>query len=219
MLIRTCSQDAGRIGDEMEERQGGGGTRFRRADNKQDLSEPQPRDVKNHRRKRRPLSLGASLVWLAGNVCLAAQSPEGLSDFDRRHENLLPTRDLSAAKASAFAQFKAALPGARVDWDPLLETPKFIRAPHGLLAGRSGRPPRASAAGGSRTNRHEPVRQFLAQHSALFGHGSEALDAAQIKSEFVTSHNGLRTIVWEQRLDGIPVFQGMLVAHITAQGE
>lgn len=42
---------------------------------------------------------------------------------------------------------------------------------------------------------------------------------ARIKDDFVTPHNGMRSVVWEQQLDGIPVFEGLLIGHVTVRGE
>jgi uncharacterized repeat protein (TIGR01451 family) len=158
-------------------------------------------------------------LWLACNGALGAEPPERLPNLDKRRDSIPAARPLPAEKLAAFAEFKALLPDARVDWDPLLETPKFIRASHGFLLGANDRTAPARAVVGARPDRHEPARRFLARHSDVFGHGPEALDAAKIKREFVTPHNGLRTTVWEQQLDGIPVFQAVLVAHITGRGE
>src|SRR5436190_3615135 len=169
--------------------------------------------------RRTPLPICASLLWLACNPVLGAQPPEGLPNLDKRRDNIPTALPLPAERASAFAQFKALLPDARVDWDRLLATPKFIRASHGFLVESRDRTTPARAAATARPDRHEPARRFLARHFTLFGHGPEALNAAKIKREFVTPHNGLRTTVWEQQLDGIPVFQGVLVAHITDRGE
>ena len=37
--------------------------------------------------------------------------------------------------------------------------------------------------------------------------------------EFTTPHNGLKTVVWEQQVDGIPVFEAVLISHTTRKGE
>ena len=66
---------------------------------------------------------------------------------------------------------------------------------------------------------HRPIKAFLNEHAQLFGHGAEALDNARVKRDYVTPHNGLRTVVWEQQLDGIPVFRSMLMGHVTKRGE
>src|ERR1051325_6915819 len=168
---------------------------------------------------RTPLPICASLLWLACPGALGAQPPERLKNFDHRRDTLPAARPIPPDKASAFTQFKTLLPDARVDWDPVLQTPKFIRAAHGFLLEAGDRTSPARTVAGARPDRHEPARRFLARHAAVFGHGPEALDAAKIKREFVTPHNGLRTTVWEQQLDGVSVFQAVLISHITARGD
>ncbi|MCF7668761.1 MAG: hypothetical protein K9N48_03185, partial [Verrucomicrobia bacterium] len=66
---------------------------------------------------------------------------------------------------------------------------------------------------------HRPIKAFLIENTALFGHGAGVLTNATIKREFVTPHNGMRTVIWQQQLDGILVFEGRLVGHITCKGE
>ncbi|MDB6110653.1 MAG: hypothetical protein JWR69_2403, partial [Pedosphaera sp.] len=68
---------------------------------------------------------------------------------------------------------------------------------------------------------HRIAKAFLREHSGLFGYGAEALDDSQarVKREFTTQHNGMTTVVWEQSVDGVPVFEALLTAHTTRQGE
>src|SRR4030095_6775953 len=120
-----------------------------------------------------PLLICASLLWLACNGALGAQPTERLPNLDKRYDLLRTGRPLPAEKASALAEFKALLPDARVDWDPLLETPKFIRASHGFLVPARDRTAPARAVVGARPDLHEPARRFLARHSTAFGHGAE----------------------------------------------
>ena len=40
-----------------------------------------------------------------------------------------------------------------------------------------------------------------------------------VKRDYITAHNGLRTVVWEQQLDGIAVFEAVLISHTTGRGE
>src|SRR5690606_4274851 len=37
--------------------------------------------------------------------------------------------------------------------------------------------------------------------------------------DFVTPHNGLRTVVWQQHFNDIPVFGGLLISHTTRREE
>src|SRR5262245_16851191 len=141
--------------------------------------------------RRTPLPICASLLWLACIAAPGAQPTERLPNLDKRRDNVSTARPLPVEKAFALAQFKTLLPNARVDWDPLLGTPKFIRAAHGFLLEARDPTGLARARVGARPDRHEPVRRFLGRHASVFGHGPEALDAARIRREFVTPHNGL----------------------------
>ena len=69
------------------------------------------------------------------------------------------------------------------------------------------------------TDAYRPVKAFLEEHKLLFGYGAEILASSRVTRDYVTPHNGLRTVVWEQQVDGIPVFEGVLAAHTTKKGE
>ncbi len=111
-----------------------------------------------------------------------------------------------------------------MDFDELLDSPKWISSTHGFLTGPEGRgggiTPKTLAEFSADDPDHV-TKAFLREHSALFGHGPEVLDAARVKREFVTAHNGLRTVVWEQQVDGIPIFEVffLLISHTTRNGE
>ena len=114
------------------------------------------------------------------------------------------------------------VPGVRVDYDSRIGAPSWVRSAHGFLSGPQG-------SGGGISSRmvlnfpsgtaYQPTKAFLLEHEGLFGHGPEILESAQVKREFTTPHNGLQTVVWEQQVDGIPVFEGLLISHTTAKGE
>ena len=42
---------------------------------------------------------------------------------------------------------------------------------------------------------------------------------APVSRDSVGAHNGLRTVVWQQQLDGVPVFDAVLIGNSTAAGE
>lgn len=172
--------------------------------------------------------IGVGLVAAGLGFPLAAwsfQKPQRqqLPNFDKRLQAaaVAPAVDPVRAAAAA-ADLRAKVPGVRIDMDPLLGTPKFVGATTGFLTGPSGsgngvRPQTAAAFAGD--DPHRPVKAFLSEHAALFGVGAEALAEARIAREYVTAHNGLRTVVWEQQLEGIGVFERVLIANITRKAE
>jgi hypothetical protein len=64
-----------------------------------------------------------------------------------------------------------------------------------------------------------PVKAFLQEYQTLFGFGPEALDDANVQRDYVSAGNGARTVVWQQQVTGVPVFNALLIGHITPAGE
>src|SRR5438445_10713959 len=152
------------------------------------------------------------LPCLVEAVEVPGRSAPELANFDKRaHEASMadaPSRDYSIG----LEKLKAAIPGVRIDQDEILGTPAWIVSTRGFLSGPGGQglgiaPETAAAFPADDPNR--AIKAFLQQHRAIFGHGPEVLQNARVKCEFVTPHNGLRTVIWEQQLDGIPVFEGL----------
>ena len=178
--------------------------------------------------KRLIVRTGALLTLLA--LVLAARA---VDEPERPPLPNLDQRDLAAAKAppaqaeplvqaAAVSRLQARVPGAKVERDALLGTPKFICSTTGFLTGPNGEGKGVSAEAARAVPANDPhraIKAFLNEHTPLFGHGAEALDSARVKRDFTTAHNGLRTTVWEQQLDGISVFEAVLTAHVTKNGE
>src|SRR5262249_42924838 len=104
-------------------------------------------------------------------------------------------------------------------FDRITASPRWLRSDSGFLSS-----PQTLSAGlpGVANQTNDPnrsVKVFLDSHSNLFGHGAAALATARITRDFVGPQNGLRTVVWEQELEGIPVFEGVLIAHTTKNEE
>ena len=133
-------------------------------------------------------------------------------------------KELKAARETrtkAAERLTALVPGVKVDFDEKLGTPKFVASNQRFLTGVSGSGGAVSAARAAEFANipHAAVKAFVAEFADLFGHGPEALDAAEVKRDYTTEHNGLRTTVWQQHLDGIRVFESTLQAHVTRNGE
>ena len=142
-------------------------------------------------------------------------------DFDHRSPAANASRDF-APRQIGGARLQSQLPSVAVDFDPLLGSPKFVRDLHGFLTGPNGVGKAVSAEAARAIPAADPyrsVKAFLNEHSALFGHGAEVFTHAKITRESVGPHNGLRTVVWQQQLEGIPLFESVLIANITKPGE
>jgi uncharacterized repeat protein (TIGR01451 family) len=163
---------------------------------------------------------GASL-WFALSGAIAYQRPDRphLPNFDKRHDQRPEQPELPARNAAAAAVLEQRIPGLRVTVDRVLQSPAFVSAPEGFLTGPGGQGKGIQVAAVPNNQPHGPLRAFLNEHSALLGFGPEALDAATLKRDYVTAHNGIHTAVWEQHLNGIPVFDSVFMAHITRNGE
>ncbi len=109
-----------------------------------------------------------------------------------------------------------------MEFDPLTGAPDSISARTGFLTGRNGYGKAVSAglaASIPAGEQHRATKAFLLEHQRLFGYGPEVLDQARVKREFVTPHNSLKTVVWQQQVDGISVFGAVLISHTTRRGE
>jgi Fungalysin metallopeptidase (M36)/Calx-beta domain len=164
------------------------------------------------------LGLLSSLECFAS---LPSSQPE-LPNFDKRLETVAKSARLLNQDNKAVAVFKKLLPDTRVDQDQLLLTPQWIASTKGFLTGPGGQGRGITTATITRfpaNDSYRVTKAFLSEHADLLGYGPEALSKARIKRDFVGSHNGLRTTIWEQLVDGIPVFDGLLISHVTKQEE
>ena len=109
----------------------------------------------------------------------------------------------------------------RIDADPVTHAPKWIGSTERPLTGPNGDGGAvpARAAGLPANEKHRAVKTFLNEHRALFGHDAAALAGAEIERDDTTPGSGLRAVVWQQMLAGVPVFEGTLQAVTNARGE
>ena len=63
------------------------------------------------------------------------------------------------------------------------------------------------------------MERFLNRFPGLFGHDATALKKARVTREDVTAHNGMSTLVWNQEVNGIPVFKTVLKANVSNKRE
>ena len=182
-----------------------------------------PSRISNLLRRFQALSLAAlGAAFSLGVAALAAPHDERrtLPDFDKRQ----PAEAAAVApeKAASAAQLRGRLREARVEMDAVSEAPQFVGSPYEFLTGPAGEGravPRARVQARRADEPHRELKAFLEEYKGLFGHGAEALAAAQVKRDYTNAHNGLRSVVWQQQVEGVPVFEALLQSHVTRRGE
>ncbi len=164
------------------------------------------------------------LPFLLLLLCLC-QTVQGhnddLPDIDRRRDK--PVRPPAASlDPAAAARLSARIPGLVIDQDEILGGPKWMMSPRSPLSGPmgEGRGVSSKSAGlWQPDDPDRPAKAFLSEHRDLFGLGPEALQGAVKRRAYVTDHSGLRTTVWQQQFDGIPVHEACFVATVSRHGE
>ncbi len=154
-------------------------------------------------------------------LSVLALSTLDASAFQHEHESP-PDLDIRIAPAAARLPDANRIKGAQVKIDRVLGRADFIGKQDGFLTGRNGEGPMISKAALDAVpagDEHRVVKAFLNEHREVFGHDSAVLTGAVMKRDYMAKNNGLRTTVWEQQVDGIPVFEGVLQAHVTRHGE
>lgn len=130
----------------------------------------------------------------------------GVREFDRR-EVFNTDRHPTSDQAEAVARLQAKFPSIKVEFDQRSGSPCYVQA-----TGRMLSPPSSVGA-------RKVIEQFLRENAGLFQHDASQLSSAKITREDVTAHNGLVTLVWQQQVAGIPVFETVLKANVSRNGE
>ncbi|WP_042724213.1 M36 family metallopeptidase [Chthoniobacter flavus] len=113
-----------------------------------------------------------------------------------------------AARQAAVEALQARVPQVAVQFDPITGAPSSITS-----VGRFLTP--AVAPGGDPLAQ---LRQFVNDNSALFSHDASALAASRVTRDDVTAHSGMHTVVWQQQVDGIPLYNTIFKANLTGTG-
>ena len=143
-----------------------------------------------------------------GEASKAGKKLQG--NLDRRTARAVPA---TAEREVAVTKLRAHVPGLDVGFDPITGSANHVMAAGRFLTDA------AAVADPVNGDFYGPVRQFIEENAVIFGHGAGALQGTRIMREDVTAHNGMRTIVWQQELDGVPLYNTILKANLTKRGE
>ncbi len=157
------------------------------------------------------------LLSQVGGQAFQAPEQDVLPDFDSRRSTAI-----TVMAREAVTRLKARLPETRVELDERSGQPFFVSRANGFLTGADGEGGAVSAAAARAVpagDPHRTVKAFLNDHQELFRHDASALAAGKVLRDYATAHNGMRTVVWQQEVDGLPVFEALLSANLTKRGE
>ncbi|MGC8828891.1 MAG: M36 family metallopeptidase [Verrucomicrobiia bacterium] len=142
-----------------------------------------------------------------------------IGDFDIRQKNVPAAPTVSPEKVS---ELKKSVSDLQVKFDSLLGSPAYFYSRSGFLTtggGKGGVVRSSFIAEISANDKNAVVKAFLNEHSGLLGYDSSALDTAIVLRDYVDTHNGLRTVIWQQTFKNIPIFEAITKAHITKNGD
>jgi uncharacterized repeat protein (TIGR01451 family) len=147
---------------------------------------------------------------------------EPLPNFDQRLNDPAAAARLTAAEDKAITSLHERVPQLQVSRSTVLGRPSFFSSRASFLTGPAASGLAVSEKSASSipaSDRHRAVKAFINEHASLVGFNAAALDSARISREYVSAHNGLRTVVWQQELNGVAVFEAITMGHITRDGE
>ncbi|MCX6929270.1 MAG: M36 family metallopeptidase, partial [Verrucomicrobia bacterium] len=122
----------------------------------------------------------------------------------------------------AVAKLKAEVPGLRIEQGLWPGHAAWVHSTEGFLRGaRDGAPTGAKnpSTGALAGGPYHAIKAFLDEEPAVFGHSADALTNAVIRRDAVSPRHGMRTTVWQQQIEGIPVFGGQVIGHTTRDGQ
>ena len=163
------------------------------------------------------VALALIIASVVNTSAFLAPSEPRTPSFDKRTDGLVAAQPTAERRAAAAA-LQSRLPTLRVDYDPLTITPAWISRMGFLSSPTAEEIRRTGDLGLANDDPYRPIKAFLIENAALFGHGPEVLTNAAITRDYLTDYSGMRTVVWQQDLDGIPLFESVLIGHITQLG-
>lgn len=167
--------------------------------------------------------IGGWLLLMGSLAAFALQPPDraAVPDLDVRVINS-GTNTLSAAHEAGVQRLRTQLADLQVGLDVRQPRPKFVARRNGFLTGPAGQGAAIAKSALQAVHSDDPHRvtkAFLNANPDIFGHDAGALDNALVTRDAIGKRNGLRSTVWEQQLDGIPIFEAALIVHVTRSNQ
>ncbi len=149
----------------------------------------------------------------------ADKSPTGAAPFNIRWDKEgLPTAAVRASldrlyQTEAWAERNAAVRalearvrGVKVDEDGFLGAPGFIRSTSAFLTAPS------------KNDAVTVVADFVTQNAAIFGFDGGEVLKSRVSRDFVTAHNGVRHLTFQQTVNGVDLFGCLIRTNVMPDG-
>jgi hypothetical protein len=116
--------------------------------------------------------------------------------------------DSGGPQTAALAQLRADFPTIDVANGPELRTPETIGLPAGLgfLTGPS-------------TDRVGTMRAFMSTYAGVYGLSADQVAGLELVADYTNPAGNMAWVEFEQKINGLPVFRGLIRGGFTAQGE
>lgn len=167
------------------------------------------------------VAIATTTTTIATASVAPAQPPLPNLDARKSFTNSTAAVRFQAAAASA-GSLSAQVNGVRFRPDTRTGGARFLAAQRGFLTGAGGAGKGITAASLNALPVSDPfrvVKAFVNEHAAVFGHDASQLTAAQVKVDAVTPQSGMRTVIWQQRVDDIPVYGALFVSQLSKNEE
>ncbi len=168
------------------------------------------------------LSLTLALITPLDGVAFQKPAQPPLANYDARQTTQPVAALASPQNDAAVAPLRAQVSGLKLERDARNGSVRWLRAQRGFLTVAGGAGKGLSQSFLDAVPASDPqrvVKAFVNEHAALFGHDAGAFALATVKVDARTPASGLRTIIWQQKLDDISVYGGLFVGHLTRNDE
>jgi hypothetical protein len=116
--------------------------------------------------------------------------------------------DRASKQAIGLVRMQTNLKGSEVIESTELGTPEVVSATPG-----------SGFLSGPTKNRPEMLRSFLSNYADAYGISAQQVESLELVADYVNPAGNMAWVEFEQRLNGLPVFQGLIRGGFTAKGE
>ncbi|MGC9034526.1 MAG: M36 family metallopeptidase [Verrucomicrobiia bacterium] len=153
-------------------------------------------------------------MGVSNSNAFRAPDHEQIPNFDKRlFQKGLGADDSQIKIANQLAQSRK----IKVKFDPILGTVRWMINSDGYLNTISSNPNSNNEKASTMLvlpDQIQVIKKFIDDNKTLFGHGSEIFESMVVQNDYVTAHNGVRTIIYQQIYQGLRIFNARFIVHI-----